>query len=159
MKLVVSSERPSCWDELVHSCAGGTFYHSMQNVEIISAQAAGEIKWIACWNGDRLAGGCVFAIKEGQLGLAVNCLPYFGSYGEVLTSPDVSSEVEKNIYEKLKEECVGMGALCLNVNVGIGGVQTPAPIVTPAAPIVTPAIPIVTPGGIIWPGEKEFPLP
>uniref|UniRef100_A0A6H1ZLT2 Uncharacterized protein n=1 Tax=viral metagenome TaxID=1070528 RepID=A0A6H1ZLT2_9ZZZZ len=102
-------------------------------------------KYVPAGGGGYTAGWQNMTYDRGASAVRAKHQARTGQYGEVAFMPGVG--------------WLRGGTPVKAVNVGIGGVQTPAPIVTPAAPIVTPAIPIVTPGGIIWPGEKEFPLP
>jgi hypothetical protein len=57
--------------------------------------------------------GLPFAVKEGPLGKVVNCLPFFGSYGDAVARDGRDAPPE--LYEALLDHCGEIDALCLTV--------------------------------------------
>ncbi len=115
MQIEVSSDIPENWNDLVRDCSWGSLYHSAENLEILKAVTNADINFIAIYDGSRLTGGIVYAVQNGPLGSVVNCLPYFGSYGDAPVTVDAPHGTEKSVYAELIEQCRGIDALCLNV--------------------------------------------
>ncbi len=106
---------PEGWDKLVRDCAWGAFYHSSLNLKLLEGASPAKVNFIGCYEDDRLAGGLAYGIQKGPLGPIVNCLPYFGSYGDAVISPLAPEGTDKSIYQALIEQCRKMDALCLTV--------------------------------------------
>jgi hypothetical protein len=60
-------------------------------------------------------GGLAYAVKEGPFGKVVNCLPYFGSYGEAVVVLGAPENTLDYLYRALLEECRSIDALSLTV--------------------------------------------
>jgi hypothetical protein len=103
------------WEKLVSDCPWGTFYHAAVNMEIIKNMTSEEIQVLACIQDGVLIGAIPFAIKQGPMGAVVNCLPFFGSYGDAVTLPNAQPNVEAVLYAQLIRECRSIAALCLTV--------------------------------------------
>ena len=106
---------PVCWDDLVSSCPWGTFFHSSQNAALVNALTPASVSWFVASSEGAPAGGIAFGVQDGPLGPVVNCLPYFGSYGDALLSPGVAPETENALYDALLDHCRAIGALSLTV--------------------------------------------
>ena len=115
MKYFISKECPESWNTLVRDCSWGSFYHSAENLEILTTVTGADINFIAAYDNNRLSGGIVYAVQPGPLGDVVNCLTYFGSYCDALVTGDAPRGTEELVYAKLIEQCRGIDSLCLNV--------------------------------------------
>jgi len=117
MDAIVLSEEPLMgWDDLVLNCPWGSFYHSQNNLEIIKGVSPARIVYIAALDEeDNLVGGLALGIQEGSLGSVVNCLPYFGSYGDAIISSLAKTSVEKQLYNRALEYSQEIDALCFTV--------------------------------------------
>lgn len=108
-------ETPRDWADLVYGCPWGTFYQAEENFRIIEKQTIATVEYLTADSADCIVGGVAYAIKDGPMGRVVNCLPYYGSYGDALILPGTSPDVEEAIYKKLIERCRSLNVLCLNV--------------------------------------------
>jgi hypothetical protein len=86
MNIELLREIPSGWDQLVLSCPWGSFCHSAANLFLLGKTVPSlETRFLVMRSSDgSLDFGLPFAVKEGPLGKVVNCLPFFGSYGDAV---------------------------------------------------------------------------
>jgi Acetyltransferase (GNAT) domain len=115
MKCSISENRPDGWNSLSEACSWGSFYHSARNLDLVQAVAAVRVYYLSCYKNGQLTGGISFGVKNGISGPVVNCLPYFGSYGDALVERDGDTEAEKLLYRSLLQHCHEMNALSLTV--------------------------------------------
>lgn len=107
---------PSGWDSLVADCRWGSFYHSGKNLELIQAQTQAQIVCVEAKDPDgRLCGGLALVAMPGPMGVVVNALPYFGSYGDALCLPSTTPAMEQALYKAALTYCGSLDALCLTV--------------------------------------------
>jgi len=115
MQIKITKYYPDDLNSLVSDCPWGSFYHTTYNVEILKAVTPAQIQFITCYHNYEPVGGIAYAVQTGFLGNVVNCLPYFGSYGDALVTGDAPRGTEESVYAKLIKQCSGIDALCLNV--------------------------------------------
>jgi len=109
-------EIPQMWEELLSVCSWGSFYQSKDNFRIINKLIQSKLSFLSFYNIEKqLMGGLAVAVTDGQLGPVVNCLPYFGSYGDALVHPDAPPGAEGALYLFLINESRKLDALCLTV--------------------------------------------
>lgn len=106
---------PQDWDRLVTASPAGTFYQSSANLELIAGLTAARVRFFTVRHDGRLAGGLAFACADGPLGVVVNSLPYYGSYGEALIAPGAPKGTAEALYGALLDHCRELDALCLTV--------------------------------------------
>lgn len=115
MTFSVCNYLPNGWDSLVARCPWGSFYQSSINHGIIKQEIGSEFIYIIGQEVNTLSCGISCSIYRGKFGTVVNCLPYFGSYGDALALPDTPDSAIAAIYEELIDYCRSTNALALNV--------------------------------------------
>lgn len=114
--LLYHHECPQDWDELVLSCAWGSFYHSRLNLQTVMEETGARLEfWTAAGEDGRLTGGLVAASVAGAAGIVYNSLPFFGSYGDAVCSEDAEPQTQKLLYEAMLLFCRERGALAATV--------------------------------------------
>jgi hypothetical protein len=103
------------WNAVVEACPWGSFYHSSVYLELLEKMTGSKVEFLVAETATGLVGGLAFAVKEGPLGKVVNCLPYFGSYGEAIAVTEAPPKTLDCLYKSLLEECRTMNALSLTV--------------------------------------------
>jgi hypothetical protein len=112
----VAAEAPPGWDALVESCPWGTFYQAGTNLQVIRSATKANLAFLTARDGaGALAGGLALGTQEGPWGKVVNCLPYFGSYGDAVTAPGAPPEVQRVLYLTLLDHARSIDALCVTV--------------------------------------------
>lgn len=114
-KVIVSDICPENWDSLVERCTWGTFYHTSDYLRLIEPVADSKAGYICAFGGEELTGGIPFMVCEGPLGAVVNCLPYFGSFGEAVIAPNAPDDTLQHMYHTLIAHCRDINALSLTV--------------------------------------------
>jgi lipid II:glycine glycyltransferase (peptidoglycan interpeptide bridge formation enzyme) len=110
-----SSQRPSGWDEIVRACPWASFYHSSTNLDLIARAAPSKFFYFWIEEKGKLIAALAAGIREGEFGPVINCLPFFGSYGEALLAESGRPEHSALLYSKLKEYARAIQAVCLTV--------------------------------------------
>jgi hypothetical protein len=63
-----------------------TVYHSLPYRDLVLGCAGGRARYALAWRGTEVVGALPIIVADGPLGPVVNSLPFFGSYGDVLTN-------------------------------------------------------------------------
>ncbi len=114
LTITKTTRLPDSWDKLVAACPWGTFYQSQANIHLIRNMTGAHVNVLLAEANGRLVGGLPFAVHDGPWGPVVNCLAYFGSYGEAVTADAPAQTLEK-LYAAMLAECRKQRALALTV--------------------------------------------
>lgn len=91
--------KPKKYDEFINNISS-TFYQSSKHLKFLEQILKINAKFIIAKDNDDLVGVMPILCKESKLGMVINSLPFFGSYGGVMSE---KIEAKKNILNFLNE--------------------------------------------------------
>lgn len=104
------------YERLLEESPASMFNHSLKYLDFLKQILTdSEYHYICAYEGDQLLAALPVFIKHGALGAVVNSLPFYGSHGGIVGSPNLDAEVSDALFLALKEVCLEVNAFSCTV--------------------------------------------
>jgi len=88
------------YDNLINKIESSTFYHSKNHLKFLESMLKLKINFITVKEKNELVGVMPFFEKKEKYGIVINSLPFFGSYGGIISN---TSDIEVQIIKELNQ--------------------------------------------------------